>query len=303
MNGMDTLLAPPVWALETLHDAGAGVEFPLPADLLAFYGPLRFALRKGVPYVIGNLVATLDGVVALGMPGRSNGKEISGFNAEDRTVMGLLRAVADAVVVGGNTLRHGPGKPRTPEDVFPPMADSYRQLRDMLGKSGPPLNVIVSASGEINPNAPIFAGEIPVLLVTTEAGARYARKIGLPGSAMIVEAEGQASGSAEHISAAEILGAITGKGATGIILVEGGPRLLGGFLGEERLDEQFLTLSPQIAGRDGVAARLGVVEGRVFAPDSPRWGTLISVKRARSHLFLRYSFSSDRSTATSTSSL
>jgi hypothetical protein len=62
------------------------------------------------------------------------------------------------------------------------------------------------------------------------------------------------------------------------------------FLGEGLLDEQFLTLAPQIAGRDGLAGRKGLVEGRVFAPDQPVWGKLVSAKRAQSHLFLRYAF-------------
>jgi riboflavin biosynthesis pyrimidine reductase len=35
-----------------------------------------------------------------------------------------------------------------------------------------------------------------------------------------------------------------------LILVEGGSRLLGDFYAEGILDEQFLTLAPQIAGRN-----------------------------------------------------
>jgi riboflavin biosynthesis pyrimidine reductase len=280
--------------LETLYDDGAGVEVPLPAGLRTLYGPLRFPKHGREPYVIGNLVSSLDGVVALGVPGRSNGKEISGFNPHDRMIMGLLRAVADVVVVGAGTLRHGPGVPRTAEHVFPPAADEYQDLRYAQGKPASPLNVIVTATGEIDPAARIFGGErsviaggeVPVLVVTTEAGARHAKELGLPGSVALVAA-GSGSGS---ITASEILGAIPGRWAGGIVLVEGGPRLLGTFLGEGRLDEQFLTLSPQIAGRDGAHARLGLVEGIEFAPDRPLWGTLVSAKRARSHLFLRYSF-------------
>src|SRR5688572_10133102 len=60
----------------------------------------------------------------------------------------------------------------------------------------------------------------------------------------------------------------------------------------QRLDDLFLTLAPQVAGRDGVMERPGLVIGKRFAPEHPRWGTLAGVKRGASHLFLRYSFGS-----------
>jgi len=75
-----------------------------------------------------------------------------------------------------------------------------------------------------------------------------------------------------------------------IILVEGGPQLMGDFFAEKYLDELFLTLAPQIAGRDGNSERPGLVTGKRFAPEHPLWGTLIGVKRSESHLFLRYAF-------------
>jgi riboflavin biosynthesis pyrimidine reductase len=75
-----------------------------------------------------------------------------------------------------------------------------------------------------------------------------------------------------------------------LILVEGGPRLLGDFFADRLLDEQFLTLAPQIAGRKAGDRRLGLVMGRTFAPQSSLWGRLIDVRRGKVHLFLRYSF-------------
>ena len=74
-----------------------------------------------------------------------------------------------------------------------------------------------------------------------------------------------------------------------LILVEGGPRLLGDFFADHLIDEQFLTLAPQIAGRNAGDRRLSLVMGRTFAPQSPLWGSLIDLKRGKSHLFLRYS--------------
>jgi riboflavin biosynthesis pyrimidine reductase len=76
------------------------------------------------------------------------------------------------------------------------------------------------------------------------------------------------------------------------ILIEGGPHLMGYFFAERCLDELFLTLAPQVAGRESSIERLGVVAEKIFAPEHPVWGTLVSVKRGGSHLFLRYAFES-----------
>jgi hypothetical protein len=63
-------------------------------------------------------------------------------------------------------------------------------------------------------------------------------------------------------------------------------------LSEKCLDELFLTLAPLIAGRDGHIERGGIVAGKIFEPDHPHWGKLISIKFGGSHLFLRYTFES-----------
>ena len=74
------------------------------------------------PHVIGNFVTSLDGVVSLGIPGKAGGGEISGFNPHDRMVMGVLRAAADAVVVGAGTLRASSRGPRLDRRVHLPAA-------------------------------------------------------------------------------------------------------------------------------------------------------------------------------------
>ena len=74
------------------------------------------------------------------------------------------------------------------------------------------------------------------------------------------------------------------------ILIEGGPRLLGAFYEERLINEQFLTLAPQIAGRETNDGRQSLVMEKIFAPRDPLWGTLTDVRRGDSHLFLRYSF-------------
>ena len=94
--------------IRTLFDhAGSPGEPILPSELRRYYdGDLRFspALEER-PHVIGNFVSTLDGVVSYAIPGHAGGGEISGHDEADRFIMGLLRASADAVMVG---VRHAP---------------------------------------------------------------------------------------------------------------------------------------------------------------------------------------------------
>jgi riboflavin biosynthesis pyrimidine reductase len=273
-----------VQGLQTLYDASEGSELPLPHELAAFYGALRIASRGDRPYVVANLVTSLDGVVSLGIPGKGGGKEISGSNLQDRALMGLLRAVADAVVVGAGTLREGRGDPLTAPAIYPPFASAYSTLRSNPGKEDRPLAVIVTASGDLDPTMPLFRSE-PVLVVTTSQGAINAGESGLRDVAQVVSVP-----SEDAISAGAVLEAIRQVRECDIILVEGGPHLLGGFLAEGLIDEQFLTLSPQIVGREESGGRLSLVEGRTFAPDHPVWSTLVAVKRGENHLFLRYRF-------------
>lgn len=68
-------------------------------------GNLQFPAASGTPYVIANFVSTLDGVISFRLPGRSGGSAISGSNPADRFIMGLLRASADAVIVGARTVQ------------------------------------------------------------------------------------------------------------------------------------------------------------------------------------------------------
>ena len=76
-----------------------------------------------------------------------------------------------------------------------------------------------------------------------------------------------------------------------VVVCEGGPTLLGGLIGAGLVDELFLTVAPQVAGRSPDAPRLALVEGVGFAIDDAPWARLVSVMRAESHLFLRYRIS------------
>ena len=320
-----TTLAP----LESLYELNpdAGVNLPLPSELSNLYGHLQFPPHGGRSYVIANFVSTLDGVVSLGIPGRSGGGEISGFNPYDRMVMGLLRAAADAVIVGAGTLRAvSADHVWNAAYIFPTLAEAYQQLRAAMGKPEPPLNVIVTARAEIDLSLRVFqSGEVPVLIVTTPQGQEHLSKQPMPASVQVAVVE--ESAAAGELSARAVLNACVnhlrhaapststpkvpgrevpprknqgrwqaGSGqrpallrGSDLILVEGGPHLMGNFLTENCLNELFLTFAPQIAGRDNSTERPGLIAGKRYAPEQPLWGALTSVKRAGSHLFLRYS--------------
>ncbi|HZO75213.1 MAG TPA: dihydrofolate reductase family protein [Ktedonobacteraceae bacterium] len=274
--------------LETLYDPQHGQQLlPLPAELANLYGPLGFPAHPDRPYIIGNFVTTLDGVVELDVPGHKGGGDISGFNQHDRMVMGLLRAAADAVIVGAGTLNASPGHRWTAEHVYRPLAHAYRELRATLGKTRPPLNVIVSAQGKIHLNHALFRSpEVPVMIVTTPLGAQQIeaqQPLSANTQMEVVPATGR-------LAIQDVVQAIGRISSCNIILVEGGPHLIGDFFAERYLDELFLTLAPQLAGRESSSDRPGLIAGKLFAPEHPLWGTLVGIKRAESHLFLRYGF-------------
>jgi riboflavin biosynthesis pyrimidine reductase len=273
--------------LETLFELRRGQVLPLPAKLARLYGNFRMPLRHPGPQVYSNFVSTMDGVVSLQVKGHSAGGDISGFSIQDRMVMGLLRAVADVVIVGSGTLGADPTQVWTPEAICPELASDYHGLRKALAKREAALNVVVSAGGNIDLRLPVFAsGRVPVLIVTTPAGAKRLAKQKPPESVGIRSVR---RGSAK-IAPSAILDEVARVNPGKRILVEGGPRLLGSFYQERLVGEQFLTLASQIAGREAGDGRLSLVMGKTFAPRDPLWGTLTDVRRGHSGLFLRYSF-------------
>jgi riboflavin biosynthesis pyrimidine reductase len=284
-------------ALTTLFAKRRGNALPLPPRLARLYGEFRMPARRGRALVYGNFVSTLDGVVSLKVRGHEGGGDISGFNAEDRMVMGLLRAVADVVIVGSGTVEGDPRHMWTGAAICPEFATDYARLRLALGKRQPALKVVTTLSGRVDLALPGFGGGARhpgrVLVLTSAAGAkRLARQEAARRVDVRVLDERLENGSKAGAagSAAAILAEVTRLVAPERVLVEGGPLLVGSFYGARLLDEQFLTLSPQLAGRKHGDGRIGFVMGRQFAPGDPRWAALADVRRGSSHLFLRYLF-------------
>jgi riboflavin biosynthesis pyrimidine reductase len=258
-------------------------------------GDLRFsASSAGRPYVIANFVSTLDGVVSYAIKGKSSGSAISGSNPADRFIMGLLRASADAVMVGAGTLQDaGANSLWTPEYVYPDAKRLYEEYRvNTLHKPEYPLLVIVSGSGQLELERAIFhTPAMRTLIVTTPAGGDELKRRGAATlSSVEVRALNSKSGnsSSGSIDPQAILELLQAQFGVRTLLHEGGPTLFGQFLAAEAVDELFLTLSPQIAGRKGDSARPAIVQGVEFVPDSaPKFQTA-SVKTKDAFLYLRY---------------
>ena len=156
-----------------------------------------------------------------------------------------------------------------------------------MGRRSAALNVIVSATGSVDLRLPVFSsGKTAVIIITTARGAKHLLRRRVPDSVQIRAIRRQA----DKISAAHILGEIHRVVPAKRILVEGGPRLLAQFYQEHLLDEQFLSLAPQLSGRQIGDARLSLVMGKTFAPRHPLWGQLTDARLGSRLLFLRYRF-------------
>ncbi|MGC8634707.1 MAG: RibD family protein [Candidatus Limnocylindrales bacterium] len=280
---LDVLLeaAEPRMGAGPVSDVRGGMP---PAALARRYGgPLAIPLHAGRPTVIVNFVESLDGVVALPDGPRGGGSSISGGAEADRFVMALLRALADAVVVGAGTVRAAPAHEWTPRGVAPAWATPCATWRAQLGLAAQPTTVVVSAAGSLPAaHRGLSLQDVPVLVATTAAGARQLRPGGVSGGVRV-----EAVSAGDSVAPAELLGLLHRRGAR-LVLCEGGPHLLASLLGAGAVDELFLTLAPQLLGRSAGSERLGLVEGLAWDPAGAPWWQLRSIRRDDAHLFLRY---------------
>jgi riboflavin biosynthesis pyrimidine reductase len=262
-------------ALEVLYESSWLPDFGLPDELAEAYGG---SLGFTEPRVYANFVSSLDGVVAI--PGllQSN-RLIAAASEADRFVMGLLRACADAVLVGAGTFSAAPRTRWTAEYAYPPAAELYARLRRQRDRPPRPTLAVLSGSGSIDAEHPGLA-ERTLILTSGPGAARLGRR--LPRSATIVPIG--CTPALEPAAAVQALRA----GGHELILCEGGPTVLGSLLAARFIDELFLTISPLLAGRAAQRPRPGLVENAEFLPTRSIAGRLLSMRRSQSHLFARY---------------
>jgi riboflavin biosynthesis pyrimidine reductase len=267
--------AAPLERLFERDDAAAGaVPLPLPPRLASRWGG---ALALATPLVYANFVSSVDGVVALRGRGDAldeSGHVISGDSEPDRFVMGLLRAAADAVLLGAGTFRHAAGHVWDAATIAPAYAAAFAELRARLGLAARPSLVLVTASGDIDAAQPALAGG---LVATSRAGAARLEGRLQPDTQLIVLGDGP-------LRLGALLGELRARGLARI-LCEGGPALAGELVAAGLVDELFVTASPRLFGRapgDGKKSLLDGVELAGLAL------TLAGARRHDSHLFLRY---------------
>lgn len=257
-------------AFEGLFEEQGLPRFDLPEAIEAIYG--HFGLPERV--VFGNFVTSVDGVVDIeGVPIAS--RLISQGHPADRFVMALLRASADAVLIGAGTFRAHPG-PWTAERAFPDGPEMFGQLRSRLGIAAAPKLVVVSGSGRLEG----AEEKVRDALVITTAGAHT-----------MAGAEFAEVGEGGPIDASAIVALLVERGYRRI-LTEGGPRLMGQLIEAGAVDELFLTVSPLIAGggegRSTFAARVRIL------PEALQPARLLSLRASESYLFARYALGTRR---------
>jgi riboflavin biosynthesis pyrimidine reductase len=269
-------------SLEDLFDRSRGDPVPLPGALRdAYGGDLRFPAGP-TPHVFANFVTTLDGLVSYGTPGAESARFISRGHPGDRLVMGILRAVADAVISGSGTLGAEGRVTWTPQQIFPAAADLYGEVRRARGLPERTRVAILTASGEIDLGASVFrSADAEPIVVTSVAGAE---RLAAKGTGNVrVRAVGERAPTMR-----EAVDAVVAATGARLILSEAGPTLFGKMLAEGVVDELFLTVAPHLAGRSRERPGISLVDATAFAPDQAPWGDLVSAKRSDDFLLLRY---------------
>ncbi|MEV5862047.1 pyrimidine reductase family protein [Streptomyces sp. NPDC052071] len=227
------------------------------ADVYAYPGGRR-------PWLRANMVSTLDG--AAQHDGRSQGISC----AADMRVFGTLRGLADAVVVGAETVRLEGYRPARAREAF-------AARREAEGQGPAPAVAVVSASLDLDFSLPLFVSPlVPTLVITGSAApsdrVRAARESG---------AEVVFAGDGSAVDPARAVAELAARGL-GRLLTEGGPRLLGQFVAAGVLDELCLTLSPLLTAGD--AQRIA---GGPAVPVPERFA-LVSLLEEAGFLFTRY---------------
>ena len=222
---------------------------------------LRDLAPPGRPYVVVNFVASADGKATFeGRSGKLGGDA-------DSALFHRLRTQADAVLVGSGTLR----AERYGRIVRDP---ELRAAREAEGLAPDPLACVVSRSLSLPLDIPLFQDPEQRTIVFTSSDER------LEGAGPGVSVERLRAGELTLTSALEVLHARHGVRS---VLCEGGPTLFGALLGEEAVDELFLSLAPRIAG-GGEAPT--IVEGMPLAELLEL--ELVWVLEAEGELFIRY---------------
>ncbi|MFD9715984.1 pyrimidine reductase family protein [Streptomyces sp. NPDC059076] len=219
---------------------------------------------SATPWLRANMVSSLDG--AAQHDGRSQPLSCSA----DMRIFGTLRGLADAVVVGAETVRQEGYRPARARDAF-----AARRLA--AGQGPAPAIAVVSASLGLDFSLPLFTEPLvpTVVLTGAQAPAERVRAARAAGVDVVVAGDGPG------VDPSRALAALADRGLVRL-LTEGGPRLLGQFVASGTLDEFCLTLSPTMTAGDAqrIAGGPAVAVPEQFA--------LVGLLEEAGFLFTRY---------------
>jgi riboflavin biosynthesis pyrimidine reductase len=214
------------------------------------------------PYVVCNFVTSADGKATAG--GRS--APLGGEG--DRAAFHLLRTQVDAVLAGTRTLR---------VERYGVLVRDQRlaQIRANEGRPAQPLAVVISRSGQIPFDIPLFSDARSRVAVYAPAGTAVPQ----------CEAEVLVHELAVGDPASELTGVLRSlrqEHEVRSLLCEGGPALFNSLLAENLVDDLFLTLAPAIVG----GSELGITTGPPLPDLIPL--RLVWAVEHDGHLLLRY---------------
>ncbi|WP_406453229.1 pyrimidine reductase family protein [Streptomyces sp. NBC_01622] len=216
------------------------------------------------PWLRANMVSTLDGA------GQHEGRSQPISGPTDMRIFGTLRALADVVVVGAETVRQEGYRPARARAEF-------AVARAAAGQGPAPAIAVVTASLDLDFSLPLFVSPLVPTLILTGAAAAPERVAAAEKAGARVVVAGDGAG----VDPARAVRALADLGHTRL-LTEGGPRLLGQFVAAGVLDELCLTLSPLLVA--GEAQRIaGGPSVKV-----PQRFELVSLLEEAGFLFGRY---------------
>ncbi len=211
-------------------------------DPLSAYSSDARPKPPGRPWVLVNMIASLDGATAL--DGRSGG--LGG--PADKAVFRALRALPDAILVGAGTARaesYGPVK----------LDDAALEGRKARGQTGPPRLVVVSGRLDLDPTGTMFTDSAEPPIVFTTGTAPASTVAAFAGVAEIVrcgETIVDLRSAMAHLDAVGI----------GTVLCEGGPTLNGQMLAADLVDEWCQSIAPMLVAGDSDRVAIGAAGDR-----------------------------------------
>jgi len=234
----------PTPRFEVLFDHGE--PSPFADEALSGYGNLGFPPPPADrPWIYTNFAQSLDGITSL-LGKHASGGDIAQSRA-DRWLMDLLRAQADGLLMGMNTLREEQ-RLRGPQSrgiVFQVIEPELLRRREKLGK-GRQRNIFVTRAADLDLSQwKVFDGDVvDVVIVTSPAGADRLRTRSTHPHVPVI-----AAGVGETLDLSTAVRGLRQKLSIKHLLCEGGPTLYGSLARADLIDEKFLTVAPVEVGQ------------------------------------------------------